>query len=947
MAAKENIIIDLDNAQHAMPLLAESILHNEQLKILSERIKNIVQHISAFKEQLKKDRKPNSVGYERYHDVITLYGKRGSGKTTFLLSSLSLLCNGSDKIDKDFDEIRKKLLVLDILDPTLFGLHDHLLHTILGKIAKAVRQHAATHEISFIKNTDSSYIMENWEKSLVNLAKGLKYAGETRDDLKSYIPSETVDWMDSEFLLEKGMDSACNGVNLERNFHHFLHDSLAILGKDAFVLGLDDIDTRPSIGWHVLEVIRRYFTSPQLIVIIAGDMDLFKTLIEKQQLAIFGLDFKSDLSVLNEFRSRVDGLTEQYLLKILRTPNRIRLGDFSTALNQLNEKKVDISIHYDNNKNVSLNDFLMKYFDPLFAYSLSVGNRLYRQILLANPVRSVVQVFYGLPKDVPQRIRALCDVFFVSLQGMGIQQPDKLMDILPTAEGIPFIMRQFFTNGSVSRGFDLLPRLGKGEENNALLALHAALAYAMRNNYYVFWAYLFKACLLREVLIARYPNIEEIASEYTNIAEIASEYTNIEDFLKIDSGEPTSTTAERISVLYVGDKKGKSELLLGMLYMYKNVQTEKVFNEMYKQFIGSNSSQSQVDNTELQKNFVDTNSIKEFYNKYQQNQKVDTSKRSSVAYCFLQILNGKHGKINKREFISTTEDLIANINSWQKNIVSLGTIDICRGNKSFRIFSIFPLLGVIGDIIDNPKHLNIVFEQYKEIPTYYTYETSNLIIQEDDEIDDDIVIDEVEHNEIENKFFDMLSKWALSIKKNNFQVSPVICTRIIARLLSALRGINNRSVRENILMGEYIHHCLVAFFNSILVEEYLLTLKEDEPIKISSANPSLKDDTFIYNLKRIGILEQRSNDTIRVNVDNVNTRLPLFTFLFRCPLWGLYLNPISSEQPNSFSIYAIYKAMLQQEESELTKIYKVSYSSENIEFDNLYCLLNSLAVQRK
>ncbi len=131
------------------------------------------------------------------------------------------------------------------MDPTLFGLHDHLLHSLLGKIVQKVRKDVRRREISLCDDTNTPCLLEKWERSLRGLAKGLKYAGETRDDLKSPAPrAETIDWMDAEFLMEKGMDTANHGVDLERAFHRFLNDSLTILGKDAFVLGLDDIDSR-------------------------------------------------------------------------------------------------------------------------------------------------------------------------------------------------------------------------------------------------------------------------------------------------------------------------------------------------------------------------------------------------------------------------------------------------------------------------------------------------------------------------------------------------------------------------------------------------------------------------------------------------------------------------------------------------------------------------------
>lgn len=506
------LVIDLSNAQQATVLDASSILHKVQLDAFLQRVAEVVQRVDSFKKQLPSTHgdKVNGVGYARHHDVITVHGKRGSGKTTFLLSALTLLQDdkkrakalGNDKVKSD---TLNDLCVLEIMDPTLFGLHEHLLLSLLGKIAQKVCAHKKSNGAALCDAASAHCNMEQWEKSLRSLAKGLKYIGETRDDLNSPIPQETVRWEDPDLLLEEGMDNARHGVELERQFHAFLDNSLKILDKKAFVLALDDIDTRPTIGWHVLEVLRRYFTSPQLVVILSGDMDLFKKLIEKWQLEIFGLNFTSSQDVLKEFKPRVDGLTEQYLLKILRTPSRINLGSFGSALHQW-EKSNSNSEHVvrKNGKDYVLDDLQIKNISCLLACHTTAAQKLFCQTLYTNPARSVTQVLDAFVGDTAEEIvTRLREVFLIPLQTLGFEQPFDLAESLQTPLGVKILMKQLFTHGFVERGLDLLPSRSEQSENNALLALQAELTQAMHGNPTVLFAYIFKACLLRQVLIMR------------------------------------------------------------------------------------------------------------------------------------------------------------------------------------------------------------------------------------------------------------------------------------------------------------------------------------------------------------------------------------------------------------------------------------------------------------
>ncbi|MFP3519645.1 hypothetical protein SB766_26035, partial [Pseudomonas sp. SIMBA_077] len=89
---------------------------------------------------------------------------------------------------------------------------------------------------------------------------------------------------------------------------------------------LDDIDTNFRRGWPVLEVLRRYFTSPRFIVVLSGDIDLYTLLVRGKQWDQFSeRQLHFDKTQEKGLREMVNHLQGQYMLKVLPPRNRIPL----------------------------------------------------------------------------------------------------------------------------------------------------------------------------------------------------------------------------------------------------------------------------------------------------------------------------------------------------------------------------------------------------------------------------------------------------------------------------------------------------------------------------------------------------------------------------------------------------------------------------------------------
>ncbi len=963
-STEPKLLIDLTNARQATALNVESILHRSQIEDFLNRVNDVVGRVKAFKGKLKQGGGcARSVSYERYHDVITLHGKRGSGKTTFLLSALELL-QTEDNEQKEFRdtgrENLKNLCVLEVLDPTLFGLHEHLLLSLLAKIAAEVTSAVKNSGRSLACGPSDICELEKWRKSLSQFAKSLKHMGETRDDLDGDMPKETVHWDDAEFIFEQNMESAKRSFGLEREFHNFLNDSLQLIGKDAFVLALDDIDTRPQIGWHVLEVLRRYFTSPQLVVVLSGDMDLFKTIIEKQQLRIFDLNFDSSAEVRNEFKTKVDGLTEQYLLKILRTPSRINLGSFQSALQQwARTEPTAVQKIGKSGQSMQLEVLLKRSFFPLLACIRGSEQRLFKQTLFANPARTVTQVLDVLweisikytghqaaiegninefdsllsPGVCEPAVGRMREVFLISLQNIGIGRPFDFAETLQASHGVNQLMKRLFERGYVTTGLDLLPNRQNPDENNALLALNAKLTQVMRSTPSFLVAYIFKACLLREVLLRKHPDIDP------------SQYKKYEHYLGLEVEELPSVTASRVAALHWGEPKNNGPLqAMGMVRLYGSSITKNAptaVRSMYGVYV----SELQDDDGDLIPNEL-------------------------LGFCHVSEKVSLYQEKALRRWINTPETLSDSIFSWQCGFTGLGIVDVSVRDNAYRAFSVFPLLAAMSDFLEqDEKSIQSLFSQYSQVlrVNAFSYDDgSPLSESEYDDEKEDVVADEGNGSDITNKnFLESLRLWSRLCKKLFLKISAptVLCANIMKRYFYALARIDANISNESIFVGSYLHRCLIAFFNSVLVEEFLLS-DERESAYILLDNPATVDDVFLKNIFSSGAIieceEKGDSEQIaklfaaefkqyKIEKGFICDRYPMFKSVFTCPLWGLYLNPGDGSECNiANSVYEIYIQSQQQHIETVKTYYGVVYgeSSSSPNFLNMYHLLNSLAIPK-
>jgi hypothetical protein len=265
------------------------------------------------------------------------------------------------------------ICILDSIDPTLIETKEHIFLNIITSIKDKVERHYALTE-----NYNNNDILRDWKNSLRNLAGGLS----TLDGVGSNYLEDTM-WDSPELILEKGLSNSKQGKDLEINFHNFIDKSLLLLRKKAFFLVLDDIDTSLEKGISIMEILRKYLTSPKLIISILGDIDLYTIL--TRQLQWERIDPKrilKDYEGEKKYTLQIEHLEEQYLIKILKPENRINLENLFDL-----KDKIEIE-----NVKQSLNQYVNNLVNNIYLTNDNSYKKPYVETILSQSTRSILQM---------------------------------------------------------------------------------------------------------------------------------------------------------------------------------------------------------------------------------------------------------------------------------------------------------------------------------------------------------------------------------------------------------------------------------------------------------------------------------------------------------------------------------------------------------------------------
>ncbi len=349
----KTITINLNNSKATIFKRDDFVYEDELdkvLKLISDRIEDIKssknKHYSYKKEY----------NLSRMHDAILIDGKRGTGKSTFLLN-LEADINRKEKDNK----ISAK--VLDTIDPNQLDEKSNILLIIIA--------HIYTELLEYMQGSINSKNDQREKfKKLTNQIHSLTSAISTSQE-RAY-----EDDYDKLYNLHKSLI-------IDEDLHHFFSEICDFFEVDVLILPIDDIDMDFIHGYKVIDSIRKYLSTPRIIPIISLDTTQIYALVKQKNYEYFGykaytpkrkITPDSELTFLRK-------LPEDYLQKILMPTRKIVLPDIY-ELYKMHLKKIHIQFSFNTNIsenktlkfNINMTNIIKYYMNIIYDYTGDINN---------------------------------------------------------------------------------------------------------------------------------------------------------------------------------------------------------------------------------------------------------------------------------------------------------------------------------------------------------------------------------------------------------------------------------------------------------------------------------------------------------------------------------------------------------------------------------------------
>lgn len=507
-AEEQKIIIDLAESMNSRSFVETKIIHKVEFKKAIRLINDKIEKAKHIKDRNYDER-------NRFNDTITIFGSRGSGKTSFLMSVLK-------NYEKNDD-----VEVIELIDPTLIEEKGHIFLTLISLIQDKVENVISKKECNPCCRDYQQ--RKCWENKLKKLASGLPSI-----DIDSGSPYSN--WDDPEHVMKKGLNAVKAAKKLEENFDEIVKVALEILGKQAFLIAFDDIDVNFNNGWKVLETLRKYLTSPRIITLLSGDIKLFSKSIRKQQWDIIGdklLTYEGEkLERIEKFDEIVTEIEGQYMQKIMKAPYRIHL---LTIGEKINDDEIQIKINgkdklgKDREDNVKIYEY---YTDRLNALGLQNKYEVHAVItyLLGLPLRTQIQLLKQFEDiknngDKSLEILNITDSFISDMYESGVdveQAKSQPKDFCYIAH--EFLLKKELLNET----YQLLPTSGSANYNAVLFSLFTMFVAHSKSNPSMFFEYWITIATIKNLLtIMPYRSDLKKSSTLIPTIEGLSEYSFI------------------------------------------------------------------------------------------------------------------------------------------------------------------------------------------------------------------------------------------------------------------------------------------------------------------------------------------------------------------------------------------------------------------------------------
>lgn len=872
---KDDIIIDLSQPDSPKVGSMLQIAANESLlTFLKER-----------KERLKDKESESSVIYHtRFHQTVLIEGGRGSGKTNFLIRFLDDYSKPDNKSSNASD--KPKVCILPIIDPTLIESKDHILLMIIDLIDKSVEKFQDNEHTS--DSEDYAY-----NDAREKLAEGLV--------LLDGIGSKDVfgqEWEDASWAMSEGLRKASKRRNFEEKLNKYIETALKILKCEFFILSFDDVDTNFERGYMILEALRKYLTSPQLFVILSGDIELYGRLIRKNIYENFGTDVmkfegdsKNDISK-ERLQYAVNELEEQYLLKILPPQYRIPM----LPLGAIKQK---IVMRETKQKGVSFTD-IKSWASEKISKQLNetISERHeFLNIIFVEPIRLTLAYLRALEIENPTASRRkVLELFNLRLLTQGIP---KLRFQQESFDATLFVILNWFIKiGNPSA----LVRFSSSQISEIAVPLHClslVLADGLNN----------ANLILRSLFALALPSV---LTKQTFL-ENSDKRKELLNYLW-QGGNLTITdfTARIGAISRSQDQRGGLRpTSLGAIGLPNYWGTNYAASILYGRPISNPTKAKEINDTKQTTPGWNVENINNEWLKILHHKYEDLSPYRNIIWYRFQDLFEENRLYNFDIILKAISYKYYNSNGEQQNALSA-----------------ISLFGTIGILCDLDGDMEAAFSRaaVDDILPYFSAGTGNNNVFNPTNIDDQNVVEDIDKTalKVENDtnldnpfssytgYEDNIQKWRHFAAKlsNVTKLSPSMLGDLATRLHDDLVGLDDE-VRKGGMTGQILHRQIINILNSFIA------VTSNSPGRRQS--PKNSDDSFFEMLKKL---------------TSPSGLHPIGFILLSCPLIWVFLEPIRMLSTRNIALRRVVRGILNENMSKMKEL--IIEEEEQKEFEKLF-----------
>lgn len=483
-------IINLQESSYAHDFSGSELIHKDEFDRVMGLIRQQLKDIDS--REIKEWKNP----VHRYN-TISVLGERGTGKTSFLCSVL-----------KEIEDKEKDIEVLNIIDPTMIEEKEHIFLLVVSLINEAVKRELTNGECRL--GTKAFQQRNMWNLKLQKLAKGLP-------TLKNVgVDHNTREWQSHEFIMERGLDTVSSAFSMVSDFHQLVKYALEILDKKAFLLMLDDIDVDMQKGWDVLEMLRKYVTTPQIITLLSGNLKLYSLNVRKHQWK--QLEDLDKYEQKKEHSQIVNELEGQYLLKVLKPENRIHLNSIKESIESKDQSYI---IRGFDDKDETIKDVYYSILNGVGIKGAGMRN-VFTDYLLSLSVRTQIQFVKSNkePRNATERIEAFLTRLYASnINANTAAANAQMLNIV--------IQRYIESQRSTPEIYLLTPTSNDDDINACLTALSIMFIEEAKQHPFLLFDYYMRMGYMRNVRLGLSDNVADNFYNRTGLAQQMSLKNNV------------------------------------------------------------------------------------------------------------------------------------------------------------------------------------------------------------------------------------------------------------------------------------------------------------------------------------------------------------------------------------------------------------------------------------